>query len=518
MPADTAKLSELMQKRSKLHDEARELSERSEKENRAMNPDENSRFVAIMGTHKDQGGELMALDQRIQNIHRLNALEIQGNDPRSGLDPDDLMFEVEQRKSNPLAHEDPANTRNGKHRYSLMNAVRDMATGRGLTGLEKEVSDQLEERSGVPAGWMGFKMPHRDQTLTFRDIDKQRRVAELRQKGLIVDRRNGGSELTQILSRLTDLVEMRGVLERRNLSTTAGAGAIPTILEKDWIELLRNSMKLIAAGAREIMDLNGKFAIPRLNAAATSYWVAEAGAPTASNQTLDQVLFVPHTIGAFTDINRRFFELTILDSGEVFVKEDLTAILARGIDLAGLNGTGGSNQPLGIMQSPGITSTRTVALGTNGAAPTWSAMVELMTIVMRGNAADLGEFSYITNADVYGTLATTAKIGSTFPVFLLDDVGNPDGATMYAKRVFQTQQLPNNLTKGISGATLSPILGGIWNQEILAYWSGVDILVDPYTGSSTGTIRIVALQDMDIQVRHNEAFAVCVDMITNQSQ
>jgi hypothetical protein len=78
--------------------------------------------------------------------------------------------------------------------------------------------------------------------------------------------------------------------------------------------------------------------------------------------------------------------------------------------------------------------------------------------------------------------------------------------------------LPNNLTKGSTSGSLSPLIGGVWNQLMLAYWSGVDILVDPYTGSSTGTIRIVALQDMDIQPRHNEAFSVIVDMVTNQSQ
>ena len=61
------------------------------------------------------------------------------------------------------------------------------------------------------------------------------------------------------------------------------------------------------------------------------------------------------------------------------------------------------------------------------------------------------------------------------------------------------------------------MIGGVWNQLIAAYWSGVDILVDPYTGSSSGTVRIVALQDMDVQVRHNEAFALIVDMISNQS-
>ena len=267
--------------------------------------------------------------------------------------------------------------------------------------------------------------------------------------------------------------------EKRALDSVQGGGSVPTILDKDWIELLRNRMVVAKAGMREVHDVVGKFAIPRQNAAATAYWVAESGAPTGTNQTLDQVLFTPHTIGAFTDISRRFFELAILDSGEEFVKEDLTAILARGMDLAALNGSGGSAQPLGILQNTAITVTRTLALGTTGGAPTWAALVNLFTFVARGNAADLGEFSYIGNADVEGTLATTAKIGSTFPIYLLED------GKVYSRPFLSTQQLPNNLSKGGTG-NLSPIIGGIWNQLVAAFWSGVDILVDPYTGSSPG--------------------------------
>jgi HK97 family phage major capsid protein len=489
------KLSELLQKRTKLHDEARETVERCTAENRAMTKEEEERHFVLCGTDKDQGGEIFTLDKQINQIRRIQSLERHGDDLRSGMSVEEI---IEVRKSSPLAHEDPVNTRDGKHKYSLMKACRDCLMGNGqLTGLEKEVSDELEERSGIRSGVMGFKMPHRDQTLTFRDVEKNKRMNELRAAGKILS-----------------FEEIDRARQRRALDSGAGAGAIPTILDKDWIEILRNAIKVMAAGAREITDLKGKFAIPRQNQAATSYWVAESTAPTGSNQTFDQVLFTPHTIGAYTDISRRFFELTILDSGEAFVKEDLTAILARGIDLAALNGTGNAQQPLGILQNTGITSTRTVALGTNGLAPTWAPLVELFTIVSRGNANDLGEFVYMTNADGIGTLATTAKIGSTFPIYLL----NVDDMTLYAKRILSTQQLPNNLTKGSTSGSLSPILGGIWNQLILAYWTGVDILVDPFTGSNTGTIRVVALQDMDIQVRHNEAFAVIVDMITNQSQ
>jgi len=395
--------------------------------------------------------EARSLAERISTIERMDAIKKIGDEP-------------ETRKSDPLPHEDPSNV-GKKHRYSMMRAALRVLGKQPVDGLEGEVSRELEQRTQKLS--QGFMMPYRT-------------------RGPKTD------------------------AEKRAFDTTAGAGSIPTILDKDWIELLRNSMVTMQAGAREFVDLQGKFAIPRQNAATQGYWVAESGAPSASNPTLDQVLFTPHTAGAYTDISRRFFELTMLESGEEFAKTDLTAVLARLVDLAALNGTGASNQPLGILQNTAITATNTVSLGANGGVPSWPAMVELYTIVRRGNAADLGEFSYVGNADVEGTLATTLK-ASTFPIFLLDN------GKVYNRPFYSTQQLPNTLTKG-TGTALSPLIGGVWNQLVYAYWSGIDILVDPYTGSSSGTVRIVALQDLDIQVRHPQAFSCIVDMITNQSQ
>ena len=399
----------------------------------------------------------------------MDAVERNGPEPRD-------------RRSEPLPHEDGNNV-GTRHRYSILRAARAIASKGAIAfdGLEAEVSKELEKRTGKTA--QGFMMPYRTSGLP--GFERGKREYEQFQRAM------DGKE-------------------SRNLdSVLAGGASVQTTLDRDWIESLRNSMRVKQAGAREVFDLVGKFAVPRQNAAATAYWVAEGAPPTGTNQTMDQVPFTPHTIGAFTDVNRRFFELTILDSGEEFVKEDLTAILARGIDLAALNGSGSGQQPLGILQNSAITSTRTVSLGTNGGAPTWAACVELHTIVARGNAANLGEFCYIGNADVEGTLATTVKV-SNFPIFLLED------GKVFNKRFLQTQQLPNTFTKG-SGSNLSPCIGGIWNQLIMAYWSAVDILVNPYTGSSSGTVRIVALQDMDIQCRHDEAFSCWVDMTSNQT-
>ncbi len=39
-------------------------------------------------------------------------------------------------------------------------------------------------------------------------------------------------------------------------------------------------------------------------------------------------------------------------------------------------------------------------------------------------------------------------------------------------------------------------------------------MVDPYTGGTSGTVRVIALQDVDVAVRHAESFAAMKDALT----
>ena len=45
-------------------------------------------------------------------------------------------------------------------------------------------------------------------------------------------------------------------------------------------------------------------------------------------------------------------------------------------------------------------------------------------------------------------------------------------------------------------------------------WGTLDLMVDPYSNSTSGTVRVVALQDVDVAVRHAESFATMVDAVT----
>ena len=48
---------------------------------------------------------------------------------------------------------------------------------------------------------------------------------------------------------------------------------------------------------------------------------------------------------------------------------------------------------------------------------------------------------------------------------------------------------------------------GNFADLIIGYFSGLDLMVDPYTNSTSGTVRVVAMQDVDIAVRHPQSFS-----------
>jgi len=302
-------------------------------------------------------------------------------------------------------------------------------------------------------------------------------------------------------------------VQRRDLTVgtaTAGGNTVATnLLAASFIELLRNRMMVTKLGAQMLTGLSGSIAIPRQTGAATAYWVAESGAPTESAAAFDQVAMAPKTVGAFSDISRKLLLQSSIDV-EGFVRNDLASVLAIAIDLAAINGSGSNNQPTGILNTSGIGD---VAGGTNGAAPTWAHIVELWSDVAVANA-DFGSTGYLTNAKVAGKLMTTDK-ASGAAQFVCPAFPDANGMTNFGgARAGISNQVPSNLTKGSASGVASAIIFGNFADLIIGEWGTLDLMVDPYTGSTSGTVRVVALQDVDIAVRHAVSFSAMLDALT----
>jgi HK97 family phage major capsid protein/HK97 family phage prohead protease len=273
---------------------------------------------------------------------------------------------------------------------------------------------------------------------------------------------------------------------RRDLNVgTASAGGNLVATELDagsFIDLLRNASALDQAGATVLTGLTGNVAIPRQSGAATAYWVAESGSPTESQQTVDQVSLVPRTVAAYTDFSRRLMIQSSIDV-ENMVRNDLASVIALKIDYAGLYGTGSNSEPLGLKNTTGIGTEDFAA-----AAPTFAEVVALESDVATANAL-LGTPVYLMNAAMRGNLKTTKKDAGS-GIFIMEN-GEVNG---------YRGVLSNQVASG-------DLWFGNFADLIIGYFSGLDLMVDPYTHSTSGTVRVVAMQDCDIAIRHPESFS-----------
>jgi HK97 family phage major capsid protein len=438
------KAFEIRQKRADDIKAARTILDHAEAEKRSMTDPEKLQYE----THLFDAEKRKEQADRIENLDGLEA-EIQSGKVTTLGDP--LPHEVQTR-----------------HRYSILRAIRgkvDAMEGNGkFDGLEREVHDELEKRSGRAS--RGVRIPY-----------------------------SMGPEPEK----------------RADLTTATGVGSIPTILDQNLIDILRPRMVTAGMGATIMEGMQGLFAIPRQSGTNTMYWVAEGANITTGNQTVDQVAFTPRTAGAMTNYSRRFVEQTN-QNAEQFVRNDLMAIIARGIETAAFNGLGaGSNQPTGILQNSAIATLMAAAglsSGANGGPVTWANLVLMEQVIATANA-DIGKLSYVCDAAVRGHLKRTLKVtASTFPIYLW--AGGAEPVNEHTCPV--TNLLPGNLTKG-SGTNLHPLIYGNWQDLIYAFWSGMDVVVDPYSGAANGGVRIVILQDVDINVRHPESFGYLADII-----
>lgn len=367
---------------------------------------------------------------------------------------------IRSLSSKPLPTSDIGLSAKEVRRYSVLKVARHLADGSAHStnesAFERECSEAVAKKMGKAA--RGFFMPS--------DVQKRDLVAG---------------------------------------TPTAGGNLVATdLLSGSFIDMLRNAMVLDRLGARMLTGLVGNVAIPKQTGGATIYWVAENTPPTESQQTIGQVLMSPKTAGGFTDISRTLLNQSSLDV-ENFVLNDLATNLGLGIQQAAINGSGASNQPSGLLTRIAAS----VIGGTNGLAPTWQNIIDLETSVAVANA-DVGNMGYLVNAKTRGKLKSTQKFTGTNgqPVW---DAGN---APLNGYQAAVTNAVPSNLTKGTSAGVASAIIFGNFADLMIGMWGTTDLMRDPYANSTSGGVRIIALQDVDVQVRNTESFATMVDALT----
>ena len=255
-------------------------------------------------------------------------------------------------------------------------------------------------------------------------------------------------------------------------------------LSASFIDLLSPDLILKQAGAQTLTALRGDIDIPRQSDSTTCYWVGEGDAPTNSNASFNSVKASPKTVGGYIDMTRRIL-LQSDPSIEQLIRLDLSRTLRQSIEMEAIAGDGGSGvSPLGI--------TKTVGIETLSGGKTWGSLMDIITAVEVNNA----KFSaFFVNPTTFGEFLTIPKLAGE-AMFCAEIVNGEK--RLGGSRVFTTSAL-----------AVGEVLGGDFSQCILAEWgSPISIEVDPYSLSTSGGVRVTGFADVDVVVRHPEAFCL----------
>ena len=257
------------------------------------------------------------------------------------------------------------------------------------------------------------------------------------------------------------------------------------LLSGSFIDVLRNLSVVAGMGATMLTDLVGDVSIPRKTSGSTAAWIATEGGNSAqSDPQFDQVTLTPKTAGVYTEVTRQLLKQSSIDV-EALLRTDLAAGMATLIDLAALYGTGASGQPQGISTATGVNlPTDFVAV-----TPTFLEIIAMESAVATDNAL-MGALGYIIDATMRGSLKGTLKAANSgMFVYEADN-------TMNGYKTAITNQI----------ATSGDAFFGNWSDMLIGAWGGLDLLIDPYTNSLSGTVRVVAHQSVDVAIRHGESF------------
>lgn len=304
--------------------------------------------------------------------------------------------------------------------------------------------------------------------------------------------RRGGARMNRHQRRRAGTREQRDALA----SSFATAGAMIAPEFKPYIELLRNKIVLSELGCTYIGGLMGEQVFPRQEAATVAQSVAEGAQLNPFDQTLGQIKMNPHRAGS----RQYYSRLALIQAPpdfEAMIWNDHAKVIALYQDEMGINGIGAADQPIGILNQPGINQILF------GGAATYQAIINFRTAIRKLNVS--GPLAFVTTSNAQGRLAfiPAALSGSTVitqgeldAIWKGDEI---DGEILSCKAM-ASQQIPNDI-----------LLAGVFENLILASWGGIFTVVDNLTRADRDEVAITFNTYFDVAVRHAQAFTRSLD-------
>ncbi|WP_169812633.1 phage major capsid protein [Nocardia acidivorans] len=271
---------------------------------------------------------------------------------------------------------------------------------------------------------------------------------------------------------------------------SAGGYLVPTPLAANVIDLARNAMRVIEAGAVTVPMQAQTLRVARLTGEGAPAWRNESAPIAAGDLSFDSVLFTARSLDRLVIISRELFEDSSPAAGNV-IAHSFAAQIALELDRVALRGSGTPPEPRGVLNTPGISTTPHGANGTSISNYDW--FLDSVAAV-RGN-------NFEPNAHIIAprTAQSLSKLKNT-----LGDYLEAPGTLL---PLLTTKQVPANLTVGTS-SDASEIYTGQWNQLAIGIRTGFEIQFLTERYADNGQYAFIAHMRADVQVLQPGAFAV----------
>lgn len=301
--------------------------------------------------------------------------------------------------------------------------------------------------------------------------------------------------------------ERRAVLTSGAQGTPpTGAATIATIVRGDLtIDFLRSMTVLDKLGATYLSGLTGNISIPRVTQGTSVGWFSENQPIPETDIAFDSVPLQVKHVGAITEYSRNML-LNSTPSIDELLRTDLMRALAVEIDRAALAGSGDGIQPRGIINTPGATKVPF------GGALSWQNVLAMPASLDNANVLETSP-GFVSTGKFRAAAMRTLAAPGVASEFIMEELGLLAGYPFYA-----TNQIPNKPATTGANATpaTSTLVFGAWSNLIVGVWDALDLTSNPWADSvyRKGNVQVRIIADVDVAVRHPEAFAFADDVGT----
>ena len=246
---------------------------------------------------------------------------------------------------------------------------------------------------------------------------------------------------------------------------TAGGVLLPIEVSHDVALLIRAASVVMQMNPTVVPVAGKELDLPAVASGSTAYYLAENAAIPKSEPSFDiAASLIPRDLAAMVPLsNRLLTDLANNPSIERIVEGDIAQVMALRQDLAFIQGTGSSMEPLGIKNYSGLTAAP--SLGANGRTPTFDDLMDTVA-ALQGVNAPFSRPGWIFSSR---TLATIRKLKDGQGRYLADTglltfSMSGVGGTLLGYPFRVTNQIPSNLTTGTNTDTSYAIFGSDWGE------------------------------------------------------